>query len=56
MLRDEEVVTLRIAIVTFGSRDMRSRAAKLGELIRAEDGISQAVEAFQRYYRLDINH
>jgi sterol 3beta-glucosyltransferase len=37
-------------------QDMRSRAAKLGELIRAEDGISQAVEAFQRYYRLDINH
>jgi hypothetical protein len=37
-------------------QDMRSRAAKLGELIQAEDGISQAVEAFQRYYRLDINH
>jgi UDP:flavonoid glycosyltransferase YjiC (YdhE family) len=37
-------------------QDMRSRAAKLGERICAEDGVSQAVEAFQRYCRLDIKH
>jgi hypothetical protein len=37
-------------------QDMRSRAAKLGERIRAEDGVSQAVEAFQRYCCLDIKH
>lgn len=43
-------------LAAMDDQDMRSRAAKLGERIRAEDGIGQAVEAFQRYCRLDIKH
>ncbi len=36
-----------------GDQDMRARAAKLGEHIRAEDGVGQAVEAFQHYCQLE---
>jgi UDP:flavonoid glycosyltransferase YjiC (YdhE family) len=32
-----------------GDEAMRSRAARLGEAIRAEDGVARAVEAFHRY-------
>ena len=35
-------------LAAVGDQDMRARAAKLGEHIRAEDGIGSAVEAFQR--------
>ncbi len=41
-------------LAAVGDQGMRSRAAKLGERTRAEDGIGQAVDAFQRYCQLDI--
>jgi sterol 3beta-glucosyltransferase len=43
------------AILTAVSdQDMCSRAAKLGEHIRAEDGIGQTVAAFQHYCQLVV--
>lgn len=41
-------------LAAVSDQDMRSRAATLGEHIRAEDGIGHAVEAFQHYCRLEI--
>ncbi len=41
-------------LAAVSDQGMRSRAARLGERIRAEDGVGQAVEAFQRYCQLDI--
>ena len=41
-------------LAAVGDQDMRARAATVGEHIRAEDGIGQAVEAFQHYCQLDV--
>jgi UDP:flavonoid glycosyltransferase YjiC (YdhE family) len=41
-------------LAAVGDQDMRYRAAKLGEHIRVEDGISRAVEAFQDYCQLGV--
>jgi UDP:flavonoid glycosyltransferase YjiC (YdhE family) len=41
-------------LAAVGDQDMRARAAKLGEHVRTEDGIGQAVEAFQDYYQLGV--
>ncbi len=41
-------------LAAVGDQAMRSRAAKIGEHIQAEDGIGQAVEAFQHYCQLVI--
>ena len=42
-------------LAAMGDQDMRARAATVGEHIRAEDGIGQAVEAFQHYCQLDVS-
>ncbi len=41
-------------LAAVGDQKMRDRAAKLGEQIQAEDGIGQAVEAFQHYCKLSV--
>ncbi len=44
MERLAEALTIAVTDI-----QMRQRAAELGEKIRAEDGVREAVEAIQRY-------
>ena len=52
-VRDKKLTAANLAEaigLAVNDQTLRRRAARIGELIRGEDGVRRAVEIFQRYY------